>query len=82
MTVPVPPFEPGAALARVVATPMGYRIDCRGSYGARHYDFTTVEETAEFIVVLYDEGGWQPRYGAGAESVRDLVIEITLEGEE
>lgn len=82
MSATIVPFEPGAALARIAATPTGWRIDCRGPHGARAYDFATVEETAEFAIVLHDQGGWQLRYGAGAESVRDLVIEISLEGEE
>ena len=74
------PFEPGAALARVATTPTGYQIDCRGLHGARAYDFTSAGETAEFAVLLREEGNWLLRFSPGAEAVRAIVDEISAEG--
>ena len=76
MTAAIVPFEPGAALARVAATPDGWQIDCRGPHGARHYDFASAGETAEFAITLSDEGNWRLRFGAGAEVVRALIAEL------
>jgi len=70
------PFNPGAALARVAATPTGFQIDCRGPHGARNYDFTSVGEAGEFAVTLRDYGGWRLRFGTGTEVVRAIVEEI------
>ena len=75
------PFEPSASLARVAATPSGYRIDCRGPHGARRYDFVNAGEAAEFAVALRDDGGWRLRFGTGAEPVRAIVDDLS-EGEE
>ncbi len=73
------PFEPGAALARIAATPTGWQIDCRGPYGARHYDFVSAGEAAEFAVILRDEGNWPLRFSTGASGVRAIVEEIDKE---
>ena len=70
------PFEPGAALARISATRVGYRIDTRGPYGARTYDFRSAGEAGEFAVLLRDEGRWPLRFSPGAEPVRAIVDEI------
>ena len=76
------PFEPGAALARICATRVGYRIDTRGPYGARSYDFRSAGEAGEFAVLLRDEGRWPLRFRPGAEAVRAIVEEIDAEASE
>ncbi len=80
MIAAVTPFEPGAALARVAATPTGFQIDARGPHGARAYDFTSAGEAAEFAVIMRDEGNWPLRFSPAAEQVRELVDEITEAG--
>ena len=79
MSAPNTPFEPGAALARISATPTGYQIDCRGPFGARHHDFTSIGEAAEFAVVLRDYGNWPLRFSAGTEAVLTTIREIDAE---
>ena len=79
MSALVTPFEPGAALARIASTPTGYRIDTRGPLCARAYDFASAGDTAEFAVLLRDEGRWPLRYGPGVEAVRAIVEEIDAE---
>lgn len=74
------PFEPGASLARISATPIGWIIDCRGPYVARHYDLRSEGEAAELAIVLRDQGGWQLRFSPSAEMVRNLVDELTEGG--
>ncbi|RYC29708.1 hypothetical protein D3273_22475 [Lichenibacterium minor] len=81
MSTTITPFEPGAALARIAATPTGWQIDCRGPYGARHYDFVSTGEAAEFAIILRDKGNWPLRFSPGAETVKVLVEEISAEGE-
>ena len=76
------PFEPGAALARIAVTPTGYRIDTRGPYGARSYDFSSAGEAGEFAVLLRDDGRWPLRFSPGAEAVRAIVEEIDAEAAE
>ncbi len=76
MSTSILPFNPGAALARVSATPTGFQIDCRGPKGARQYDFDRAGETAEFALVLRDDGGWHLRFGPDADTVRAIVQEI------
>ena len=80
MSVSITPFEPGAALARISSTPIGWQIDCRGPYGARHNDFTSAGDAAEFAVTLRDEGRWPLRSNEGTEQVRTIVAEIDEEG--
>ncbi len=74
------PFEPGAALARIAATPTGWQIDARGPFGARAYDFTSAGEAAEFAVLMRDDGNWPLRFSPAAGAVRDIVAEIDAEG--
>lgn len=76
MSAAVLPFEPGAALARIAATPSGYQIDARGPHGARAYDFTSACEAAEFAVLMRDEGNWPLRFTPAAKAVREIVDEI------
>ena len=82
MSATIIPFEPGAALARVSATPTGWQIDCRSPRCARHYDFASSGEAAEFACLLRDRGQWSLRFSLGAATVRKLVEEIDAEGEE
>ena len=70
------PFEPGAALARVAATPTGYQIDTRGPLCARAYDFASAGEAAEFAIILRDQGRWPLRFSPAAKAVREIVDEI------
>ncbi len=81
MSSPVP-FEVGASLARISATPMGWQIDTRGPRAARRYDFTTAGATAEFAITLRDTGNWPLRFGPGTEEVRAIIDELTEEGAE
>ena len=83
MSATIVPFEPVAALARIAATPTGWRIDCRGPYGVRHYDFASADEAAEFAVMLRDGAGeWPLRFSIGAAPVRAIIEEIDVEGDE
>ncbi len=77
MSASVTPFDPGAALARIKPTAAGWTIDTRGPHGARHYDFTQPGETAEFAIVLRDEGKWPLRFSPGADVVRAIVDGLT-----
>ncbi len=76
MSAVILPFNPGAALARISTTPIGYQIECRGPHGVRHYDFSSVAEAGEFAVTLRDEGRWRLRFSTGAEAVQAIVDEI------
>ena len=82
MSATIIPFESGAALARVSATPTGWQIDCRSPYGVRHYDFASADEAAEFAVMLRNAGEWPLRFSIGAAPVRAIVEEIDVEGDE
>ena len=81
MESPNPFHEPGAALARIEPTPLGWVIDCRGPCGARHYDFRSAGEAAEFAVILRDQGHWALRFGSRADVIRLLVEEIDAHAE-
>ena len=76
MSTSILPCNPGAALARVAATSTGFQIDCRGPRGARQYDFDRAGETAEFAILLRDEGRWRLRFSTGTEAIRAIVAEI------
>ena len=82
MSASILPFEPGAALARVSATPTGWQIDARGPHGARAYDFASAGEAAEFAVLMRVEGNWPLRFSPGTEAVRAIVEEISAEASE
>ena len=74
------PFEPGASLARISATPSGWIIDCWGPRAAQHYDFRSEGEAAEMAMTLRDEGGWRLRFSPSADIVRKLVDELSEGG--
>ena len=82
MSATITPFEPGAALARVAATPTGYQIDTRGPLCARAYDFASAGEAAEFAIILRNQGNWPLRFSSSAEAVRAIVEEIDAEASE
>lgn len=58
-------FDPGPSLARVVAEPGGWIIDCRGPRAAQAHSFACDGCMAEFAWTLRDEGGWSLRFGSG-----------------
>ena len=82
MSASITPFEPGAALARISATPTGYQIDARGPRVCRAYDFPSAGEAAEFAVLMRDEGNWPLRFSLGAEEVLVIVREIDAEAKQ
>ncbi len=64
-------------IARIENTDQGWRITTRSPSVRRHYDFISVGETAEFAIVLRDEGKWPLRFSPGADAVRAIVDGLT-----
>lgn len=82
MTATVIPFQASPAIARVVITVGGWRIDLTSPAVRKSLYFAGEGDTAEHAQALRDEGGWTLRFGPGAAGVRAILKEIDAEGDE
>lgn len=80
MSATVIPFCTSPAIARVVITLHGWRIDCTSPAVRRSYHYAMEGDTAEHARVLRIDGGWTLRFGPGAESVKRLVADLDRGG--
>ena len=79
MSATILPLNPNGC-ARISAVTSGFRIALRSDRVSVDYDRRTAGDTAEFAVLLRDEGGWRLRFDRNAVAIELLVAEIDEEG--